>query len=67
MSIASRFYLDGEAAFERGAALAQNPYTREDEAIDWRAGWLAASHAAAMKEASGRPGGLGHMTSRFRA
>jgi hypothetical protein len=47
-SLFSNFYLDGEGAFMDGVALDQNPYvTGDDAAAAWRAGWLAASHAAA--------------------
>jgi hypothetical protein len=48
-SLFSNFYLDGEAAFMDGASLDQNPYRMgDDAATGWRAGWLAASHAASM-------------------
>jgi hypothetical protein len=58
MPIASHFYLDGEAAFMDGAPLDQNPYRNpymadEDAAMEWRAGWLTASHAGKSIEALG--------------
>ena len=50
----SNFYLDGEAAFMDSISLDENPYvTGDDAAAAWRAGWLAASHAATIVAGSG--------------
>lgn len=56
MPIASRFshfYFDGEAGFLAGEPFDPGHYLMDDEAADWRAGWLAASQTAALKEVSG--------------
>jgi hypothetical protein len=53
----SNFYLDGEAAFVDSIALDENPYVvGDDAAVAWRAGWLAASHAATIAVGIGAVG-----------